>query len=201
MRENNLKNTKTIYIVAGANGSGKTTFAKEFIKIPNIPFLNADEIEKEFNPNDTNGGKIRAGRIFFNRLYDLLKKNNDFVIESTLSGKSLIKILKKLKRDNVKIILLYIFLDSVEIAINRVQIRVKEGGHNIPTKDIIRRYFRSINNFWNIYKNLVDEWELFYNGEDNIIQAALGSKNNFNMINEEKFKIFKRGFHAKSRNL
>ncbi len=189
-------NAKTIYIIAGANGSGKTTFAKEFIKIPRIAFLNADEIEREFNPNDREGGKIRAGRIFYERLNKLLTGKIDFAIESTLSGKSLIKILKNLNSKNVRIILLYIFLDNIEIAIERVQIRVEEGGHNIPTKDIIRRYSRSINNFWNIYRDLADEWQIFYNGEDNVIQTALGFKNDYKIIDEEKFKLFKRGFDA-----
>ncbi|MCD4819577.1 MAG: zeta toxin family protein [Candidatus Cloacimonetes bacterium] len=190
-----MKN-KTVYIIAGANGSGKTTFAKEFIKIPSIAFLNADEIEREFNPDDIEGGKIRAGRIFFKRLHKLIVSKKDFVIESTLSGKSLVSIIKKLKSNDTKIILLYIFLDSIEITIDRVRVRVEEGGHNIPTKDIIRRYPRSINNFWNLYKDFADEWQLFYNGEDNIIQTAFGCKNNYKIIDEEKYKLFKRGFNA-----
>ncbi len=188
--------SKTVYIIAGANGSGKTTFAKEFVKIPNIAFLNADEIEREFNPDDKEGGKIRAGRIFFERLQKLIIAEKDFAIESTLSGKSLITILKKLKSNGDRIILLYIFLDNIEIAIDRVRIRVEEGGHNIPTEDIIRRYSRSKNNFWKIYKDLADEWQMFYNGEDNVIQTALGSKNNYKIIDEEKFKLFKRGFYV-----
>jgi len=184
---------KIVYIIAGANGSGKTTFAKEFVKIPKIAFLNADEIKKEYNSEDKEGGKIRAGRIFFNRLKKLISSDKDFAIESTLSGQSLISIIKELKSKGNNIILLYIFLDNFEIAIDRVRIRVEEGGHNIPTKDIIRRYSRSLNNFWKIYKDLADEWQMFYNGEDNVIQTALGFKNNYKIINEEKFDLFKRG--------
>jgi predicted ABC-type ATPase len=195
-----MKN-KTVYIIAGANGSGKTTFAKEFVKFPNIEFLNADEIEREFNPDDTEGGKIRAGRIFYKRLHILLKKENDFAIESTLSGQSLVSILRKLKINGDKIILLYIFLDSIEIAVDRVRIRVEEGGHNIPTVDIIRRYSRSLNNFWKIYKDLADEWQIFFNGEDNVIQTAFGFEDDYKIIDEEKFDIFKRGLDVKSKKL
>ena len=91
---------------------------------------------------------------------------------------------------------MYIFLDNIEIAIDRIRVRVEEGGHNIPTKDIIRRYSRSINNFWKIYKDLADEWQMFYNGEDNVIQTALGYKNNYKIINEDKFDLFKRGLNV-----
>jgi len=187
---------KTVFIIAGANGSGKTTFAKEFVKAQNIAFLNADEIEKEYNPDDKEGGKIRAGRIFFKRLQALILSDKDFAIESTLSGYSLITVINKLKQRKFNIIILYIFLDNIEIAIDRVRIRVEEGGHNIPNKDIIRRYSRSINNFWKIYKNLADEWQMFYNGEDNVIQTALGFKNNYKIINEDKFILFKRGINV-----
>ncbi|HHE38367.1 MAG TPA: hypothetical protein ENL20_07315 [Candidatus Cloacimonetes bacterium] len=187
---------QTVYMIAGANGTGKTTFAKEFIKDKNITFLNADEIEKQFNPDDREGGKIRAGKEFFQRLKQLMSNNNDFVIESTLSGKSLISFLKKLKRKEVRIILLYIFLENVELAIDRVRIRVEEGGHNIPTQDIIRRYSRSINNFWNIYRDLVEEWQIFYNGEENIIQAAFGFNDEYKIIDEDKFELFLRSLNV-----
>ncbi len=190
--------SKTVYVVSGANGSGKTTFAKEFVKTSNLIFLNADEIEKEFNPDDQEGGKIRAGRIFFKQLKDLIQSDSDFIIESTLSGKSLISRLKKLKQNGFKIIILYVFLGNIKMAIERVRIRVEEGGHHIPKKDITRRYSRSINNFWYIYKNIADEWQIFYNGDDNVIQTALGFKEQFQIIDEERFNTFKRGFNVKS---
>lgn len=185
--------SKTVYIVGGSNGSGKTTFAKEFVKISNIDFLNADEIEKEFNPADKNGGKIRAGRVFYYKLYELMNLDKDFVIESTLSGRSLASIIKRIKSKGFKIVLLYIFLGDEEVAIDRVRIRVAEGGHNIPHDDIIRRYYRSISNFWKIYKEISNEWQLFFNGEDNIIQTAMGVKSEFKVIDEEKYKLFQRG--------
>jgi predicted ABC-type ATPase len=189
---------KTVYIVAGANGSGKTTFAKEFIKSENIEFLNADEIEKEFNPHDKEGGKIRAGRELFRRLKVLVQSDKDFIIESTLAGKSLNKLLKQFKKLGYKLIILYVFLDNTDIAIERVKIRVKSGGHNIINEDIQRRYFRSIKNFWEEYSFLVEDWQIFYNGEDNIIQTAMGCNDDFIIIDESKFDLFKRSFDAES---
>ncbi|MDD3050094.1 MAG: zeta toxin family protein [Candidatus Cloacimonetes bacterium] len=190
-----MKN-KTVYLVCGCNGSGKTTFAKEFINQKDIAFLNADEIEREFNPDDMSGGKIRAGREFFKRFDILIKESNDFVIESTIAGRVLLKYLRLLKKQKYRIILLYLFLDNTEMAINRVRIRIEEGGHQIPDADIIRRYSRSLSNFWNLYKNQVDEWQLFYNGDDAVMQTAVGIVDKFIIINEDRFEIFMRGINV-----
>ncbi len=186
---------KEVYIVAGSNGAGKTTFAKEFIKIAGITFLNADEIAKEIDPNDTEGGKLTAGRVLFKRLENLILSNQSFIIESTLSGLSMKKVIEKLKEVNYKVTLLYIFLDTADLAIDRVKIRVKEGGHNIPEPDIKRRFYRSKNNFWNHYRNLVDEWQLFYNGEYTSIQVACGVKAEYTIVNEDLFTLFLEGLN------
>lgn len=186
---------KEVYIVGGCNGAGKTTFAREFIKIIDITFLNADEIAREFNPQDTEGGKLKAGKVLFARLETLIAKHNSFVIESTLSGLYMKKVIKKLKDENYKVSLLYVFLDTPDLAVDRVKIRVKEGGHNIPEPDIIRRYYRSKKNFWNIYRDLADEWQLFYNGEYTTIQVACGVKQDYTVANDEAFLLFMEGLN------
>ena len=184
---------KEVYIVGGSNGAGKTTFAKEFIKEADLTFLNADEIAREIDPEDQAGGKLKAGRLLFQRLEDLVAKGQSFVLESTLSGLYLKKIVKELKEAEYRITLLYLFLDDPELAIDRVKIRVIGGGHNIPEADIRRRYHRSKMNFWNIYKNLTDEWQLFYNGEDHIFQVAIGVKEDCMIIDAEAFFEFMEG--------
>jgi predicted ABC-type ATPase len=184
---------KEVYIVGGSNGAGKTTFAKEFIKVAGLSFLNADEIAKEIDPEDREGGKLKAGRVLFQRLDNLIVKGQSFVIESTLSGLYLKKVVQNLKEAEYKISLLYLFLDAPELAIDRVKIRVIGGGHNIPEADIRRRYHRSKINFWNIYKNLTDEWQLFYNGEDHIFQVAMGVKEDYMIIDAETFFKFMEG--------
>ena len=181
--------SKTLYIISGANGSGKTTFASNYAELKNIEFINADEIAKEFDPKDIQKYKVKAGKEFFRRLKDNLNKNYSFIIETTLSGKYLIDIIKNAKQNDFKIILIYLFLESKNENILRVRNRVLNGGHDVPQNDIIRRYYRSKNLFWNTYKFLVDEWIIFFNGDDNFEIVC----ENENIIDEELFNIFLEG--------
>lgn len=180
---------KYVYIVAGSNGSGKTTISKELLKEENLEFLNADEIAYKINPTDIDKVKLLAGKIFFKKFEEYISKGKSFIIESTLSGQYLKKYISILKKNNYKITMIYIFLDNWNIANFRVKERVKIGGHFIPEQDIKRRFFRSQNNFWNIYRFLVDEWKLIYNG-DAFIDIAKGQKDNYVNLNEFKFKQF-----------
>jgi len=178
---------KTLYIIAGANGSGKTTFAMNYSNLKKIHFINADEIAKEFDPNDIEKYKVKAGKEFFKRLEMYLISNHEsFIIETTLSGKYLINVINKAKTQNFKIVLIYLYLATDIENILRVKNRVLKGGHNVPQDDIIRRYYRSRKLFWNVYRNLVDKWMLFFNGDDNFELVAEDS----NVIDEELFKIF-----------
>lgn len=181
---------KTVYIVAGSNGAGKTTFAKEFITTANIPFLNADEIAKELNPSDQEGGKLTAGRIFFARLDELIERDSSFVVESTLSGLYITNIINSLKQKGFKIVILYVFVLTPQAAIERVELRFQEGGHFVPKEDILRRYKRSKNNFWNLYKSKSDYWSLHYNGNENQIQIAFGRDNDVTVIDSTLFENF-----------
>lgn len=185
---------RQVYIVGGSNGAGKTTFAKEFIQIANLTFLNADEIAKEFDPTDTEGGKVKAGRVLFQRLAALIATGHSFVIESTLAGLYMKKVIEELKESGYRVSLLYVFVDSPSLAVDRVKIRVKKGGHNVPEADIQRRYFRSKQNFWKMYRYLADEWQLFYNGEYTAVQVACGVQDEYTIANEDFFALFKEGF-------
>jgi len=151
---------KIFYIVAGANGSGKTTFAKEFTKESNLYFLNADELAKSYN------SQIKAGKILFEKLDNLIKQDKSFVIETTLSGKYLTKYIKTAKQNGFVVKLIYLFLETPEVNILRVKQRVLRGGHNVDKKDIIRRFYRSKEMFCKVYKNLVDEWAIYYNSDE-----------------------------------
>lgn len=131
---------KNIYIIAGPNGAGKTTAS--YTILPEIfncdEFVNADEIAKGLSPFNPDAVAIQSGRMMLQRINYLLANDKSFALETTLSTKSYASLIKKAKSKGYKITLLFLSLDSIELAINRVSIRVKEGGHNIPT-DVIRR--------------------------------------------------------------
>ncbi|MCP3660434.1 MAG: hypothetical protein GY830_09075 [Bacteroidetes bacterium] len=92
-----MKKSKQIYIVAGANGSGKTTISKELLKEEQLEFLNADEIAYQINSTNIDKVKLSAGKIFFKKLKEYIDNESSFVIESTLSGKYLQKYISTLK--------------------------------------------------------------------------------------------------------
>ena len=155
-----------LYIIAGANGSGKTTFAKSFSKKSGYYFINADEIAKELDSNNLTKYKVKAGRIFFQELEKRLDGKESFVIETTLSGKYLVKYINRAKENSFEVILIYLYLDNPQINISRVEHRVLNGGHHVPKDDIIRRFYRSRVLFEKLYKNLVDDWVIYYNSGD-----------------------------------
>ena len=117
--------------------------------------------------DDISRYKVQAWKEFFKQLEINLNDEKSFMIESTLSGKYLKDVINKAKEKDFKIVLIYLFLETEDENISRVRNRVLNGGHDVPLEDIKRRYFRSRNLFWNTYKDIVDKWMLFFNGDDN----------------------------------
>lgn len=181
---------KVFYLVAGANGSGKTTLSKKLLPADNLVFLNADEIAKSINPDNIESVKISAGKEVFKRLRIILEKGENFAMETTLSGKLHLKIIEQVRKFGYKVVLIYAFLDNPELCINRIKVRVKMGGHNIPDEDVRRRYVRSKNNFWNLYKDESDEWLLFYNGGDKYFEIAHGIVGNIDILDKDLYDNF-----------
>ena len=185
---------KILYIIAGANGCGKSTLASEFLPAKTLEFLNADEIAKEICPENIGSVKIQAGKIVLEKLDKLLISGKAFALETTLAGKNHIKTIQKAKNFGYRVVLIYSYLDSPEFCENRIKIRVLNGGHDIPHDDIIRRFFRSRENFWNIYKDLVDEWNLIYNGTSEYNLIAQCINNEVEIFSDKLYNDFVKDF-------
>ncbi|MDD9898561.1 MAG: AAA family ATPase, partial [Candidatus Melainabacteria bacterium] len=138
------KDKKQVVIVAGANGSGKTTFARKFLDVTKYEFLNADEIAKAMSPEDPTKSRIAAGKQVINSIGQFIQEGKNFVIESTLSGSFLEKHIQKLKDNGYEINLTYVFLGSQDLCIERIKSRVRQGGHDVPDEDVVRRFNRGL---------------------------------------------------------
>jgi predicted ABC-type ATPase len=179
-----------LVIIGGPNGAGKSTFAYQYEKECGIEYLAADELAGEIANKKLKNIELQAGKLFFRRLQDYLKTKKSVIIESTLSGLGLKKILEKFKKSGYSIKIVFIFLDSVEFCKNRIEIRAKKGGHKVPSKDVERRFYRSIKNFWTTYRFVADSWQILYNGKERPIEAAFNEENSILVADEEYYQIF-----------
>jgi len=159
-----MKN-KSVYIIAGPNGSGKTTFATNFLpqyaKCPN--FVNADLIAQGLSPFSPGAAAIKAGKLVLEQIHDFAKNGVDFAFETTLAGRLHVKVLTSLKAKGYKTCLFFLWIPNTDLAISRIKNRVAQGGHDVPIQDVLRRFDRSISNFFRLYQPILDSWILFNN--------------------------------------
>lgn len=182
----------TFYIISGCNGAGKTTTS--FTLLPDImnckEFVNADEIAKGLSPFQPDKAAIDAGRIMIQRMEMLLLRNEDFAVETTLSTRSYVDFIRRARQKGYKITLIYFWLHSVELAIERVRARVANGGHNIPEETIRRRYKAGNKNLSALYLDVVDEWLIVDNSTVPPEVVANKGKGTSPMINnQDKFEL------------
>ncbi|MDD5569907.1 MAG: zeta toxin family protein [Bacteroidales bacterium] len=184
---------QNLYIIAGCNGAGKTTAS--YTVLPDMlkckEFINADEIARGLSPFQPEKSAIEAGKLMIQRLNDLLNKKVDFAFETTLSGKGFVNTLKKAKNNNYFITLVFFYLDSPSLAIERVIARKIAGGHNIPEDVIRRRYISGIKNLFKVYIPVSDYWMIINNSKTPPIVIAEGNKNSKIINNEKIFKKLK----------
>ena len=157
-----------LYIIAGPNGSGKTTFVQKFLPYyaECLNFVNADLIASGLSPFSPEIAAIKAGKIMLEQINDYGKKGSDFAFETTLSGKTYIKLLNDLKNKGYKIHLYFLWVRDVELSIERVAERVRMGGHDVSLHVIRRRFSRGLSNLFNAYRPLLDSWIMFDNSTD-----------------------------------
>ena len=189
---------KNVIIVAGPNGSGKTTFVSEYLRdSEDTVYIGADAIAERLvsKPEEMDSVKIQAGRLFIREIQELIQAGTDFIVEVTLAGKGFARTISQLKNAGYTVTIVFIFLKSPETSVARVRNRVQAGGHHVPTEDVVRRFYRSKRNFWYTYRNLVDRWTLFYNSAEQFQRVATGEGNEVKVINETLFEIFMQDIH------
>lgn len=161
------ENQKVLYILGGPNASGKTRLFNALFSDQKLPFLNSDIVAAEKNISD-----VEAGRLVLAQMDDMFKEGKSFIFESTLSGRGVSAYIKRAKENDYKVMILYIFVKDPGTSIARAQSRLLEGGHGVPYGDLTQRYVKSRNNFWNLYKDMADDWIMFFNGDTDIVPIA-----------------------------
>ena len=149
----------------GRNGAGKTTFAREFLPKDAgvVHFVNADLLAAGLSPLKPDLAALSAGRLFLGELDRLAKLREDFAFESTLSGLTYLSRIKRWKAAGYRIEIVFLRLASVQLAFRRITARVKQGGHDVPRADVMRRFVRGWENFENVYRPLANMWTVYDN--------------------------------------
>lgn len=177
---------KKLYVIAGCNGAGKTTAS--YTILPEIldckEFVNADEIARGLSPFQPEKAGIEAGRLMLKRIKTLLESGENFAFETTLATKSYVNLIKRAKESGYQITLLFLWLHSPDLAVFRVENRVKEGGHNIPENVIRRRYMSGLKNFFKLYLPVIDNWLFVNNSGETYEIIAEGSFEEITINNE-----------------
>jgi predicted ABC-type ATPase len=155
-------------VIAGPNGAGKTTFAREFLPKDAgvIRFVNADLIAAGLSPLRPELASLAGGRLLLTELDRLAKARVDFAFETTLSGLGYVGRLQKWRAGGYRIEMVFLRLPSTQLALRRIAVRVKQGGHNVPRADVLRRFVRGWKNFETAYKPLADAWAAYDNSGD-----------------------------------
>ncbi|MEE3463960.1 Predicted ABC-type ATPase [Bacteroidales bacterium WCE2008] len=182
-----------IYIISGCNGSGKTTAS--YAMLPEMlkcsQFVNSDEFAKGLSPFNPDMASVQASRYMLLKIRYLLDRKADFAIETTLATRSLLKMVQKAQEAGYNVTVLFFWLNSQELAIERVKARVLAGGHNIPEDVIRRRYIAGLRYFFEDYMPIVDRWILADNSKIPFKIIAQGWRNNMVVKDNLKFEAIR----------
>lgn len=184
-----------LYIISGCNGAGKTTAS--YTMLPEMlecsEFVNSDEFAKGLSPFQPEKASIQAGRYMIAKIRYLLKRQMDFGIETTLATRTILKTVRMAQDAGYTVTLLYFWLNSPDLAVERVRARVEAGGHNIPEETIRRRYKVGIDYFFHDYAPICERWILADNSQIPFRVIAEGSKNDvINIKDQETYEKIRR---------
>jgi len=172
-----------LFLVGGPNGSGKSTFAEAYFSSRTEFFINPDLIAAGISPTHVQSATVHAARVMIQAITEKIEAGQSFAFESTLAGKTWLRHIKRAKERDYKVTLYFVYLEKVSKNLERIKKRVQEGGHNIPKVDVERRFLRSFENFWTLYRPLADDWYIFNNSGSAPKQV----------MNQVKFEAFSAG--------
>ncbi len=168
-----------LYIIAGCNGAGKTTAS--YTILPDMlncdEFVNSDEIAKRLTPNNPKESAIRASRLMMARIDELIDKGETFGVETTLTTRTLRRVIIKAQQKGYTVTLVYFWLKMPELAVERVKLRAEAGGHDVPEATIRRRYDVGIKHLFNLYMPICNYWMLIDNSNNPSTIIAEGGTN------------------------
>ena len=163
--------TPRLLIVGGSNGAGKSTFAVPYAEREGLPFLNADVLTRKYAAAGEDQPLIKAAREFLRKLYEMIDAGESVCVETTLSGGYVETAVARATAAGYRVELVFLFVASPEVAIQRVASRVKKGGHHVPDRDVRRRFHRTLVNFESL-RQKVDMWELYRSDTSEITLVA-----------------------------
>lgn len=185
-----------VVIIAGPNGAGKSTLAPYLVRdtFGLLEYVNADPIALGLSAFDSASMSLEAGRLMRDRLHGLAEHRRNFAFETTLASRSYASWIRRLREADYQFHLVFFWLSSVELAIERVEGRVRSGEHPVPEEVIRRRYHRGLANFFNLYQPLADTWATYDNSGSGtpLLVAAGGEKIPQQVSRPDTWEIFLR---------
>jgi len=152
-----LESQLQVIVIAGPNGAGKST-AAAYLLPAGMTYVNADEIAKALPNYPSRNADIEAGRLVLEQLEDLELHRASFAVETTLAGRTLAPRVARLRQAGYRFRLIFVWLPSADLSVQRVASRVRSGGHDIPEATIRRRYDSGLSNFFSLYQPIADKW-------------------------------------------